>query len=162
MDKPPVTSNWQRYLRKLNLARRRAIRAAEASIAMALGQLRRPVLELALQELNDYPKRQISFCISYRNRFEHITRTLPVNLEDNRPKAEETEFVIVQFGGEEDLYPWLKAHYSKDLESGYIKFYTSDQMHGWHMSVAKNTALRLGTGRFVVSLDCDNFTGPLG
>ena len=162
MDKQPVTRNWQRYLRKLNLARRRAIRAAEAGIATALGHLRRPALELPPPELNTDLTRQLSFCISYRNRFEHITRTLPVNLEDNRPQAEDIEFVIVQFGGEEDLYPWLVEHYSKDLDSGYIKFYTSDQMQDWHMSIAKNTALRLGTGRFVVSLDCDNFTGPRG
>ena len=133
-----------------------------------LARLRTPQIDIQLgkfvigQNAPHHDRKSVSFCTTYRNRFEQITATLPENLEHNRSDSDRIEFVIVQFGGKDDLHPWLLKHYSSHLESGYIRFFQSDKMPDWHMCIAKNTAHRLASGSIVTNLDCDNYTGVNG
>lgn len=107
-------------------------------------------------------KPTVSFCITCRNRMWQIEQTLPQNLKDNYANRKNVEFILVNFASEDGLDEWVRENFREELRSGYLKYYYSDKMGPWHMSVAKNTAHMLATKEVVVNLDCDNFTGPDG
>lgn len=106
--------------------------------------------------------KQISFCITCKNRFHQISQTLGVNLEDNKADNERVEFVVVDFGSTDGLRDWILQHFQEELRQGYLNYYFTDQMKTWHASLAKNTAHYYAKGTFLVNLDCDNFTGKNG
>ena len=106
--------------------------------------------------------KKISFCITCKNRFHQIVKTLPDNLHDNRRLADEVEFILVDFGSSDGLKEWVLNQFSEELKSGYLKFFHTEQMKTWDCSIAKNTAHRYAAGEILVNLDCDNFTGPEG
>ncbi len=49
-----------------------------------------------------------------------------------------------------------------ELVSGYLKYYYTDELPQWHMSIAKNTAHWWASGNILVNLDCDNYIGSQG
>jgi len=108
----------------------------------------------------DIPK--LSFCISHKNRVEYLQQTLRQNLEDNRADQAKVEFVLVDFGSDEDLVPWLLTDFRADLHSGYLRFFQTHALVDWHACIAKNTVHYLAKGAILVNLDCDNFTGVRG
>lgn len=114
----------------------------------------------ALLQGTDIPK--LSFCISHKNRVPYLKQTLRQNLEDNRVDQAMVEFVLVDFGSDEDLVPWLLSEFSADLSSGYLRFFQTNVLKEWHACIAKNTVHRLAKGAILVNLDCDNFTGARG
>lgn len=109
-----------------------------------------------------FRKPTVSFCITCRNRMWQIEQTLPLNLKDNYANRKNVEFILVNFASEDGLDEWVRDNFREELRSGYLKYYYTDKMGPWHMSVAKNTAHMLATKEVVVNLDCDNFTGPDG
>lgn len=104
----------------------------------------------------------VSFCITTKNRLEQIKETLPKNLSDNVIDKDRIEFVLVDFGSDEDVTGWIQQEFRQELASGYLKFFTCDQLGRWHAPRAKNTAHRLSSGKILVNLDGDNFTGYRG
>ena len=104
----------------------------------------------------------VSFCISHKNRFSQISETLKQNLDDNRLDEGKIEFVLVDFESDEDITKWVSENFKKELETGYLKFYRAKGLEGWHAPRAKNTSHRLGSGKILVNLDGDNFTGYRG
>lgn len=104
----------------------------------------------------------LSFCTTCKNRFHQIVHTLGKNLDDNRLHHEWIEFILVDFGSNDGLHDWLMDNFNDDLESGYLKYYYTDELTNWHASIAKNTAHWCANNDIVVNLDCDNFTGYLG
>lgn len=108
------------------------------------------------------PLTTLSFCITCKNRFNQVSQTLRKNLDDNRLHREWIEFVLVDFGSTDGLHDWIIANFIDDLKSGYLKYYYTDELRYWHMSIAKNTAHWCANHDIVVNLDCDNFTGYLG
>lgn len=106
--------------------------------------------------------KKISFCITCKNRFHQIVKTLPDNLQNNRRSSDEVEFVLVDLGSRDGLKDWVLNQFSDELKSGYLKFFHTEQMKAWDCSIAKNTAHGYATGKILVNLDCDNFTGPDG
>lgn len=104
----------------------------------------------------------LSFCITCKNRFHQISKTLEKNLDDNRMHAEWIEFVLVDFGSTDGLKEWVLKNFSKDIEQGYLRYYYTEKLKNWDASIAKNTAHKLANNEIVVNLDCDNFTGYLG
>jgi len=108
----------------------------------------------------DIPK--LSFCISHKNRLSYLKQTLRQNLDDNREDQSVVEFVLVDFGSDEDVLMWLKADFQAELRSGYLRFFQTHVLADWHACIAKNTVHALAKGAILVNLDCDNFTGERG
>lgn len=104
----------------------------------------------------------LSFCITCKNRFHQISKTLRQNLDDNSLFSELVEFVLVDFGSTDGLRKWVICNFRDELESGYLKYYYTEELPFWHCSVAKDTSHLLASGEILVNLDCDNFTGPNG
>lgn len=104
----------------------------------------------------------LSFCITCKNRLHQIRQTLRKNLEDNRKYTDVIEFVLVDFGSTDGLQKWVEDNFVDDIESGYLKYYYTEELPYWHASVAKNTSHILAKNEILVNLDCDNFTGKEG
>ncbi|MDR0540848.1 MAG: glycosyltransferase [Dysgonamonadaceae bacterium] len=105
---------------------------------------------------------KLSFCITCKNRIHQIKQTLPKNLEDNRIDSERVEFVLVDFGSEDGLKDWVNNTFFKELETGYLRYYYTEELPLWHMSKAKNIAHHYAKNEILVNLDCDNYTGYRG
>jgi len=104
----------------------------------------------------------LSFCITCKNRLHQIRQTLRKNLDDNILHQKYIEFVLVDFASVDGLHNWIIDNFQSELSSGYLKYYYTEELPHWHMSVAKNTAHLCASGKILVNLDCDNFTGPWG
>ena len=104
----------------------------------------------------------VSFCISHKNRLHQLKETLPKNLDDNRLDQSKIEFVLVDFESKEDVGEWLMANYPAELATGYLKYFQCTGLDKWHSPRAKNTAHRVSSGKILVNLDGDNFTGYRG
>ena len=124
---------------------------------------RKPIALPQSPDLTDATKtKKVSFCMSHKNRFDYLKETLAANLSDNRDDEDLVEFILVDFGSNEDIKGWVIKNFRKDLNSGYVKFYSTEELGDWDASLAKNTAHYLASGTIVVNLDCDNFTGQNG
>jgi hypothetical protein len=106
--------------------------------------------------------KEISFCITCKNRFYQISRTLGANLRDNRADSNRIEFVLVDFGSKDGLQDFVLSGFRDELNEGYLKYFFTEGLPAWHASIAKNTAHYYTQGQFLVNLDCDNFTGSNG
>jgi len=105
--------------------------------------------------------RLVSFCMTCKNRKPQLEKTLRTNLLDNVADRRRVEFVLVDFDTP-GLREWIAASFQDELADGYLRYYHSSALPYWHASVAKNTSHRVSTGKIVVNLDCDNFTGRHG
>lgn len=101
----------------------------------------------------------LSFCITCKNRFHQISKTLRKNLDDNKMFKNLIQFVLVDFASTDGLRDWVSANFEDDIKSGYLKYYYTDELPYWHASVAKNTSHLLADNDILVNLDCDNYTG---
>jgi len=104
----------------------------------------------------------LSFCITCKNRFNQISKTLKKNLDDNRLFKDIIEFILVDFGSNDGLFEWIGNNFKEDLQSGYLKYYYTNELQYWHASIAKNTSHLLANNDILVNLDCDNYTGRYG
>lgn len=129
-----------------------------ASVLRATHRFRSPVFKMS--EYTNAPL--VSFCISHKNRFSQISQTLKKNLDDNHLDRDKVEFVLVDFGSSEDITGWIVKNFRSELEIGYLKFFQSDSLEKWHAPLAKNTTHRLSSGKILVNLDGDNYTGYRG
>lgn len=107
-------------------------------------------------------RKQISFCMTCKDRFSQISETLPKNLKDNYSDRRFFEFVLVDFGSTDGLQDWVIDNFRDSIKEGYLKYIFTDELPNWHMSIAKNTAHLFASGAIVVNLDCDNYTGTKG
>jgi len=105
---------------------------------------------------------KLSFCITYKNRFAQIVKTLPKNISDNINLNTEIEFILVDFNSNDGLFEWIKSNFMNHIQSGYLKYYYSEELPYWECSKAKNRSHQLGSGKILVNLDCDNYTGKNG
>jgi hypothetical protein len=105
---------------------------------------------------------RIAFCITCKGRTAHLSQTLPQNLKDNAdyPNA---VFVLVDYGGCEDLQGYLQEFHKEDLQSGRLVVYCNPCEGPFRMAHAKNLAHRCAIREgadLLVNLDADNFTNP--
>ncbi len=105
---------------------------------------------------------KVSFCITCKNRFHQVSKTLPKNLQDNYADQNSIEFILVDFDSKDGLKDWVLSNFQKELASGYLKYFFTESLPNWDCSLAKNSAHLFATGNILVNLDCDNFTGPNG
>tara|TARA_A100001015_G_C14988335_1_gene712599 strand:- start:74 stop:811 length:738 start_codon:yes stop_codon:yes gene_type:complete len=96
------------------------------------------------------------------NRLYQIKKTLRKNLDDNKNSKYNIEFILVNFNSDDGLTEYILNNFRDELKSEYLKFYYTDELIYWHSSIAKNTAHLLSNNKFIVNLDCDNFTGLNG
>jgi hypothetical protein len=106
--------------------------------------------------------KKLSFCITSKNRFYQLSKTLPINLADNRALKDVIEFVVMDFGSEDGLQSWILTNFKNELDDGYVTYFYTDELPKWHTSVAKNTAHYYARGEYLINLDGDNFTGKNG
>jgi len=102
--------------------------------------------------------RRLSFCTTCMNREEHLRRTLPRNLRDNR-EYPDLEFVILDYNSRPSLEKWIREKFPEELASGRIALYRTDEPRFFEMAKAKNLAHSLANGEVVCNLDADNYTG---
>jgi predicted glycosyltransferase involved in capsule biosynthesis len=98
----------------------------------------------------------ISFCTTCFNRLRQFRQTFDANAEAVS-KAGDVEWIILNYSGTDDLHEFMMNRLAK-LPRRVI--YAKDTAkRPWHSSVAKNMAHRLGSGRMLMNLDCDNYIG---
>lgn len=106
--------------------------------------------------------KELSYCITCKNRLWQIKRTLPRNLNNNRDLKSKIEFILIDFGSTDGLGSWIKNEFKSELKEGYLKYIFTERLSAWHASIAKNTAHLFASGKIVTNLDCDNYTGKDG
>jgi len=97
----------------------------------------------------------ISFCTACCNRLEHLKKTYFHNMKIALKKnpALPAEFVLVNYGDTQGLDDWVEK---KLLGRDSFTYYKTD-VKWYHMSKAKNLALRLSKGDFLFYLDADAY-----
>lgn len=108
----------------------------------------------------DLPR--IIFCITCKNRTQHLRQTLLKNIEDNLdyPNA---RFVLVNYGSQDDMMDFVRDEVREKWEDNLLTVYTYPNWGPFRMAHAKNMAHRLAISEgadILVNLDADNFTGP--
>ena len=109
---------------------------------------------MVTNESTDLP--QISYCSTCMNRGEQLKQTLPQNLRLIEKLNGKVELCLVNFIKDsegEKIHEWI-------LQLGqrpWFKYAISRDLEYWHAPTAKNTAHLLGSGEFLINLDCDNF-----
>lgn len=111
-----------------------------------------PGLNAALQR-----QPRISYCTPVMNRPDDIRTTLRSNLDENRPVAEDLEFVMVFMDEDTETHDWVRSEFAEDLASGYLRLIVEPPLDGWHFGVAKNRHRNYAVGAIYSSLDGDNF-----
>ncbi|WP_143309587.1 glycosyltransferase [Chitinophaga vietnamensis] len=100
----------------------------------------------------------ISFCTVCMNRAMHLKETLLQNIIDNLD-YHPVEFVLLDYGSRDDMYDWARQTLQSYVNKGLLRYYRNPEPQFFHMSHAKNMALRLASNEIVCSVDADNFTG---
>jgi len=103
-------------------------------------------------------KYKISFCITCKNRSNHLKKTILRNIKDNQSYPF-VEFVILDYNSEDDLEKWVFKNLREYLKNNKVVYYQTKIPKYFHMSKAKNIAHRVASGDIVCNLDADNFTG---
>lgn len=101
----------------------------------------------------------ISIVTTVFNRFWQLRQTLGRNLEVIRDQAD-VEMVLVDFGGPDsaEIQNFIEANFVGDLLCLKLKYYIAKEPSPlFRVATAKNVAHRLSLGRFIFSLDVDNF-----
>ena len=97
---------------------------------------------------------QISFCTTCCNRATYLQEVFAKNAQiiNGDPTL---EWIIVNYGSSDGLDTFMMTQLKRT--SARIIYARDANPKAWHMSAAKNLAHRLGGGRILVNLDCDNF-----
>ena len=119
-----------------------------------------PFLKASIEIAADQSPK-LSFCITHKNRFEYLQKTLFQNLKDNEEDRLNIEFILMDFHESDEVMHWIKETFPKEIGQGYLKYFRA-KMQGWSAPLAKNTAHYVASGIILTNLDCDNFTGREG
>jgi len=98
----------------------------------------------------------ISFCTTCMGRLWQLEQTLLQNIEQNR-HVQGVEFVLLNYNSPDSLDTWAQNHLRKYIEEGILNYYRTTEPTHFHMSHAKNVALKLARGEIVCNVDADNF-----
>jgi len=79
-------------------------------------------------------------------------------LSENQRFRGQIEFLIVEFGEDNEVLDWVTENFSKELSDGYLRV-VSDyvSLDSWHFGKAKNAFRAHMQGQIYSSLDADNF-----
>lgn len=101
---------------------------------------------------------KISFITVCMGRKQHIQQTLKKNILDNADYPN-VEFVLLDYNSKDKLGEWVKQNMKKEIESGSLKYYRTEDPSFFHRSHSRNMAFRLATGDILCNIDADNYTG---
>lgn len=104
---------------------------------------------------------RIAFCTTCKGRLNHLSLTLPKNLEDANG-YKNAVFIVLDYNDDSGLAEFIQHQHAHDLDSGRVVYYRTDNYERFHMAHAKNLAHRLGMAEgadILVNLDADNWTG---
>ena len=104
---------------------------------------------------------KLSFCITHKDRFEYLQKTLLQNLKDNEEDRLNIEFILMDFHESDEVMHWIREIFPKEIGQDYLKYFRA-KIQGWSAPLAKNTAHYVASGSILTNLDCDNFTGREG
>lgn len=93
------------------------------------------------------------------NRLQFLSKTLPVNLAENKDHAG-VEFLVLDYNSGDNMEAWVRDNMSEYLESGLLKYYKTYDPVYFHLGHSKNMIMRMATGEIIGMVDADNFAGP--
>lgn len=100
----------------------------------------------------------ISYCIPIMGRLEDVMATMRHNLDENRRFEAFIEFLVIDFGTDNNVESWIKKNFTIELESGYLRIVADPHtLDSWHFGKAKNSFKSHMHGQVYSSLDGDNF-----
>ena len=88
---------------------------------------------------------KLSFCITHKDRFEYLQKTLLQNLKDNEEDRLDIEFILMDFHESDEVMHWIREIFPKEIGQGYLKYFRA-KMQGWSAPLAKNTAHYVASG----------------
>jgi hypothetical protein len=98
----------------------------------------------------------ISFGTSCYRRLHQLQQTFDANVEAIA-KDSDVEWIILNYNGTDDLHDFMMSRLPELPR--HIIYVRDTGNRPWHLSVAKNRSHRLGSGRMLMNIDCDNFIG---
>jgi hypothetical protein len=102
------------------------------------------------------PEIAISLCTTCFHRLHQLRQTFVANVRTVIENSD-AEWVIFNYGGIDDLHQFMMDKLV-ELPSRII-YVRDNNRRPWHASVAKNMVHRLGSGRMLMNIDCDNYIG---
>jgi len=100
---------------------------------------------------------KISLCTTCMGRAFDLKKSLTKNIEDNSDYPN-TEFVILDYNGKDDLGQWIKDSMMDHIDSGKLVYYRTETPKFYSMTKSRNLAFKLATGDIVNNVDADNYT----
>lgn len=97
---------------------------------------------------------KISFCTTCMGRLDHLSQTLPRNIEHSS-SYKDVEFILLDYNSKDGLEDWVKNNLSQHIDSGKLKFYQTKEPNYWVASHAKNIAHKMATGNLLFNIDSD-------
>jgi hypothetical protein len=94
------------------------------------------------------------------DRLFHLKETYPKNLKACESYGN-VEFVLLDYGGKDEVGKWVSENLSSYLDSGMLRFLRTDEPRYWVAAHAKNIAHRAAGGDILCNLDSD-ITMPNG
>jgi hypothetical protein len=99
---------------------------------------------------------KLIYCTTCRNRFEHITKTLPENLK-NHSNYTNVRFLLLNYNSQDDLDSWVKKNLISYTRTGQLLYFHEKNAPRFWMSHAKNMSRKLANSEWTCNLDADNF-----
>ena len=100
---------------------------------------------------------KISLCTTCMNRKDHLSQTLPKNIEDNKDYPN-IEFVLLDYNSTDGLDDWIKSNMMDYIASGLLVYVRTEEPKGYSMAHSRNIAFKVASGDIVNNIDADNFT----
>jgi len=101
----------------------------------------------------------VSICTTIKDRFEHLSKTLPRNIADNE-SYHNCEFVLLDYDCPDSrTSEWVQDELSEHLETGRLSYYHFPNAPAYHAAHSRTLAFRLARGDVLCNVDADNFTG---
>jgi len=103
--------------------------------------------------IEHWHKSEITFVTSIMGRTDHLKKTLPVNLINNK----QAKFLILDGGPDSTIENWLYSHLWPYLISGRI-IHARINSDNFHPSWFRNISILLTNTQYFCNLDADNYT----
>jgi len=102
--------------------------------------------------------RSISFCTTTFNRLEHLSKTLPYNIRDNRLYSK-LELVILDCGSKDDTHKFMRQ-FENLMEVGKLSYYKLlwPEIEFFDAARMKNICHKLANGELLCNLDVDQYS----
>lgn len=97
---------------------------------------------------------KISFCTTSMNRLFHIEQTYINNIK-NSISYENVEFILLDYGSQDNIETWAKDNLKNFIEEGLVSFYQTKEPKFWVAAHAKNIAHKMASGDILINLDSD-------